>query len=396
MFVDVWWFILLPILFGLGWFAARLDSRMERSSNEVPSAYFKGLNFLLNEQPDKAIDAFVDVVQLDPETTDVHFALGNLFRRRGENERAIRVHKNLVDRGDLDESQREHALFELGRDYLKAGLLDRAEDAFNRLEGSPYRAAALDQRLKIAQMVRDWPQAIDLAEQLDRQPGESHQSVVAHFYCEQAAAVAATADVKEQAVPVIAASELLARAIEADPAHIRALLMRGEFALAKGDAAGAITAWNRAFETAPRYAALVAADWLEAHRLEGSLPAGIKVLEVIQEKEPSVDVLGALYKAIIAQRGEAAAISYLTAALTRQPSLLGYHQLVVAKGQNSEVGQGTELELGRQMMSRQVDRLSRYLCGHCGFSAQRYYWQCPGCTRWDSYSPRRVEELDRD
>jgi lipopolysaccharide biosynthesis regulator YciM len=172
---ESWWLLAIPLFFGLGWFAARVDLRNTPARRgELPDAYFRGLNFLLNEQPDKAIDAFIDVVKLDPETIELHFALGNLFRRRGETDRAIRVHLNLAQRGDLDAGQREHALYALGQDYLKAGLLDRAEETFDRLEGSRHAAAALSHRLEIAQMVRDWPLAISLAERLARDTGEDH------------------------------------------------------------------------------------------------------------------------------------------------------------------------------------------------------------------------------
>jgi len=144
---EFWWMLAIPLFFGLGWFASRADQRhAPKARGQLPDAYFRGLNFLLNEQPDKAIDAFIDVVKLDPETVELHFALGNLFRRRGETDRAIRVHLNLAERVSIDAQQREHALFELGQDYLRAGLLDRAEDAFNRLEGSRYAAAALRHR----------------------------------------------------------------------------------------------------------------------------------------------------------------------------------------------------------------------------------------------------------
>lgn len=398
MFVDVWWFVALPILFGLGWFAARLDNRMESVSSEVPDAYFKSLNYLLNEQPDKAIDSLVDVVKLDPETTDVHFALGNLFRRRGENERAIRVHKSLVDRSDLTDAQRQHALFELGQDYLKAGLLDRAEDAFNRLEGSDYRAAALDHRLKIAQTVRDWQQSIDLAERLDRQPGEAHQSMIAHFYCEQAAELmAASPDAASgQTSPDVAAAELLARAIEADPTHVRAQVMRGELAMQRGNADSAIQAWQRILDNTPRYAALFASQWLEAHRQLGQLEQGTAALEDVQEKSSSVDVLSALYAVHAKESGEEAALAYLKRSLARYPSLLGFQQLVQASRQGEAASEDGWATLGQQSLQAQADRLARYVCGHCGFSARRYYWQCPGCTRWDSYSPRRAEEVPRD
>jgi len=396
MFVDVWWFLVLPLLFGLGWFAARMDSK-ESASSKLPGAYFKGLNFLLNEQPDKAIDAFVDVVQLEPETVELHFALGNLFRRRGETERAIRVHKNLVERSDLTQDQREHALFELGQDYLKSGLLDRAEDAFNRLEGSQYRAAALDHRLQIAQMVRDWPQAIDLAEQLDRQAGESHHSQISHFYCEQAETLAAKASDGDTEAGSIAAAEALARAVEADPNHVRPLLIRGQLAWANEDADAALVAWERALKLKPQYASLIAQPWIDAHRSAGKIEQGIDALSTMQDAHPSVDVLTALYEATVAQKGEEAGTQYLKQALAKTPSLLGYEQLVNARVRSTEIQDSlrSEFELSQQLIKGQVGRLSRYVCGHCGFSARQYYWRCPGCTRWDSYTPRRAEELER-
>src|SRR5690606_40611144 len=152
MEIEFWWLLALPLFFALGWLAARIDIRqVVRESRALPRSYLNGLNFLLKEQPDKAIDAFIEAVRIDPQTIELHFALGSLFRRRGETDRAIRIHKNLVERSDLDGSQREHALFELGQDYLKAGLLDRAEDAFKRLEITRYGLQSLQHRLEIAQ-----------------------------------------------------------------------------------------------------------------------------------------------------------------------------------------------------------------------------------------------------
>ena len=137
---EFWWLIGFPIFFGLGWLAARIDiKQLLTESRNLPRSYFKGLNFLLNEQPDKAIEAFIEVVKVDPETVDLHFALGSLFRRRGETERAIRMHRNLLERSDLAADQRVQALFELGHDYLKAGLLDRAEEVFTKLRDSTQR-----------------------------------------------------------------------------------------------------------------------------------------------------------------------------------------------------------------------------------------------------------------
>ena len=386
MTLDAWWFLLVPVLFGMGWFAARLDRRNDTRRESLPGSYFKGLNFLLNEQHDKAIDAFVDVVRIEPETVELHFALGSLFRRRGETERAIRVHQNLVARNDITAEQREHALFELGQDYLKSGLLDRAEDAFNRLEGSQYRAAALQHRLQIAQMVRDWPEAIRLAELLDRDPGEVTRPQIAHFHCEMADALAAGKPGEGSAPPVPAslggAREALGRAAQAAPKHPRPGLRRGQLELADGHPAEAVEAFRRAFELDPRYAALVAEQWMQAHQQLGQTEAGTAELQKLQETTPSVDVLQTVYRAILDAEGQQAASDYLEKALRQAPSLLGYRQLLDARlADGNPAHNREEIELAQELIRRQADRLSRYLCSHCGFSARKFYWQCPGCSR---------------
>src|SRR5438132_12447653 len=141
--LEVWWLLILPLFFGMGWLAARIDIRhVIRESRALPVSYFQGLNFLLNEQPDKAIEAFNEVVKVNPETVELHFALGSLFRRQGELDRAIRLHQSLLERPDLPADKRTTALHEIGQDYQKAGLLDRAEEAFLKLEGTTFEATA--------------------------------------------------------------------------------------------------------------------------------------------------------------------------------------------------------------------------------------------------------------
>src|SRR5436190_13303267 len=184
---EYWWLLGLPLFFALGWMAARIDIRQIVSeSRTLPMSYFKGLNFLLNEQPDKAIEAFIEVVKVDPQTVELHFALGSLFRRRGELERAIRMHQNLVERPDLQQDQKLVALFELAQDYLKAGLLDRAEELFLKLEGTPHAEAALRFLLEIYEQEKDWHKAIIIAGKLENVTGRSHQKDIANFYCEMA------------------------------------------------------------------------------------------------------------------------------------------------------------------------------------------------------------------
>ncbi|MBL8574605.1 MAG: lipopolysaccharide assembly protein LapB, partial [Hyphomicrobiaceae bacterium] len=181
---DYWQLLLVPLFFGLGWGAARVDMRqVVHESRALPRSYFQGLNFLLNEQPDKAIDSFLEVAKVDSQTVELHFALGNLFRRRGETERAIRMHQNLIDRPDLEESVRLHALSELGQDFLKAGLLDRAEEIFNKLVGTSFEDDAKRNLLEIYQVEKEWQKAIDLAREM---PNLASQQQISEFFCELA------------------------------------------------------------------------------------------------------------------------------------------------------------------------------------------------------------------
>lgn len=414
MEIEPWWLLALPLLFSLGWLAARIDSRTAaRQSARMPDAYFRGLNFLLNEQPDKAIDAFVDVMKVDPETVELHFALGNLFRRRGETDRAIRVHASLEARSDLPRAQREHALYELGQDYLRAGLLDRAEDAFVRLQDSEYSASALRHRLEIAQMVRDWPRALDLAQQLRPGEGVDAAALLAHLHCEmaqqalgtvlnapetagQAAASAAlrsgeplTADGFEQAARHV---EL---ALQVSPRHPRTWLLKADLALARDDHEAALSAWRELARISPQHMGLIADRWLQEHERQGRLSEGLATLESMLGEPPPIDALRAMARTRARRDGIESASDWLRSMLTRQPSLLGLEQLLALRKDSAAQGtDASDFELAATLIHRQAARMGRFVCVHCGFKARRHYWQCPGCSRWDTYSPSRTEELD--
>ena len=186
---ELWWLLGFPLFFALGWLAARIDiKQLLLESRALPLSYFKGLNFLLNEQPDKAIEAFIEVVKVDPQTVELHFALGSLFRRRGEVERAIRMHQNLLDRPDLRGEQRLQALYELAQDFLKAGLLDRAEELFAKLEGTSFQQQGLRFLLEIFEQEKDWHKAIATSRRMDAVTGESSAKDIANYNCELAAA----------------------------------------------------------------------------------------------------------------------------------------------------------------------------------------------------------------
>lgn len=389
--IENWWLLAIPLFFVLGWLASRFEQRaVLRDKGRLPDAYSKGLNFLLNEQSDKAVDAFVDVVRIEPDAIETHFALGNLFRRRGETDRAIRVHQNLVERKNLPDEQRDHALFELGQDFLKAGLLDRAEDVFNRLEGTQYGPAALHHRLEITQMVRDWTAAIAIAERLERDFRENHRREIAHFHCELAQKRLAG---KEPGASTAARNQAEI-ALQVDSEHARAHLLRGQIAFQDSDFELAICAWEDLLRYSPAHLALVVVEWLGAHRAINKSAAGIEQAENLLSKHPSSDIFAALAEAKAAENGAEAAQIWAEQQLRKTPSLLGLEKLLALRAQSAPNEQHGDMELIQKMIQAQARRLSRYVCNHCGFKARQFYWQCAGCNRWDTYAPKRSEELE--
>ncbi len=385
---EFWWLIAFPIFFGLGWLAARIDIKhLVTESKSVPRTYFKGLNFLLDEQPDKAIEAFIEVVKVDPETVDLHFALGSLFRRRGETDRAIRMHKNLLERSDLAPEQRLQAMFELGQDYLKAGLLDRAEEVFTRLRNGPRRLDALKLLFEIHQQEKEWPKAIEIARDLERETGQSWQKEIAEFHCE-IAGVEATHSRPESA------RAALAEALKANRKCVRASIQLGDLAAAAGAHEEAIEHWKRVETQNPAFLALVAHRLLKSFQAVGEPAAGLTLLRGYLAAYPSLDLLDVAFQSTLAAEGPEAAYQLVRDELRRTPTLLGLDKLLQAQLLTAPADRRHDLELVRSLVQGQTQRLARYRCEHCGFRARQFYWQCPACMSWETFPPRRTEEFD--
>ncbi|RSZ46243.1 MULTISPECIES: lipopolysaccharide assembly protein LapB [unclassified Variovorax] len=387
-FDPSWLLISLPVAFVLGWLASRFDIRQLKLENrQAPKAYFRGLNFLLNEQQDQAIDAFIEAVQNDPDTQELHFALGNLFRRRGEYQRAVRVHEHLLGRGDLSRSDRERAQHALAQDFLRAGLLDRAEAALQKLEGTRYENEARLALLAIYERSREWAQAADVAQKLDESDQASYSTRRAHHLCEQATERVAAGDLP-------GAAKLLAQAVELAPQAPRPAIDTANLQLRKGEANAAFDTLTALSDTAPLalplYAATLQQAAVAAHR-------EAEALELLQRRyveSPSIDVL----EALMALGGKPSATTeepnptprdgYI-AHLAQHPSLVAASRWLA--------GEKFEHEQFHPQVQRALDQatrpLMRYRCAACGFEAHQYFWHCPGCQAWDSYPPRRVEEL---
>jgi len=366
----------LPIAFVLGWLSSRLDLRQLRIENrQAPKAYFKGLNFLLNEQQDQAIDAFIEAVQKDPDTSELHFALGNLFRRRGEYERAVRVHEHLLSRGDLSRADRQRAQYGLALDFLKAGLLDRAEDALRKLEGTPYDPQALPALLAIYERTRDWAQASEIARKLEAIGQGNFAARQAHYLCEQAASAAPGE-----------AQRLLREAMQVAPDAPRPGLDLAALQRRSGDAAAAFQTLTRVADTAPSAMPLVARPLTEAAVACAKQAQALTILQRSYAESPSLDVLDA----IAALQGESpAARDWYVRHLEHEPSLVAATKWLAGEKLEHEQFHARV----QNALDQAVKPLTRYRCAACGFEAKQHFWQCPGCQAWDSYSPRRVEEL---
>jgi len=379
---DLQWLLWgLPLAFGLGWLASRLDVRQwKREQRSAPKAYFQGLNLLLNEQQDKAIDAFIEAVQQDPDTSELHFALGNLFRRRGEYERAVRVHEHLLKRGDLPLAERQRAQHGLAQDFMKAGLFDRAEAAWQALEGTAYDTEARLALLTLHERSHDWRSAVDDASKLERSGTGTYTSRIAHYWCE----LALEADAAGRGSDADAAL-LHARGIA--PQAARPLVQAGLRAARLGQPAEALTHWHQLLSTAPASFSLVAEDFASASVAVGRAAEATAALQAHYALSPSLDVLRAL---ALTDPDPARQAQRLTAHLERQPSLSAARAVLALHTTAATPG---ELALVEGALAAAAKPLQRYRCAACGFEAQHYFWQCPGCLNWDTYPPQRLEDL---
>jgi lipopolysaccharide biosynthesis regulator YciM len=376
-----WLLIALPVAFALGWVASRFDLRqVRRDGREAPKAYFKGLNLLLNEQHDKAIDAFIEAVQRDPDTTELHFGLGNLFRRRGDFERAVRVHQHLLERADLKAVDRHRAQHALAEDFMKAGLFDRAEAAYKALEGTAFDGEARLALLSLHERARDWRAATSVASELERQGSGSFATRIAHYACE----LALQADAQGQPQQ---ADQELRRALEAAPLAVRPMLLAGQRLAHAGDHAGALQQWDQMLAQHPAAWPLVATDYARSAACLADGSTARERLRAAYAVEPDIDLLQArLELEGTPQQRQRLLLDHLQ----RQPTLAAAAKVLELPPAQWDA---TTAEQLRQVVAAAARPLQRYRCAACGFEAHHYFWQCPGCQGWDTYPPRRMDSL---
>ncbi|MHB8414240.1 MAG: lipopolysaccharide assembly protein LapB [Acidiferrobacteraceae bacterium] len=378
---DLVW-LLLPLAAASGWYAAKRDARASEADFELPSAYFKGLNFLLNEQPDKAIEVFIQVLEVNSETVETHLALGNLFRRRGEVERAIRIHQNLIARPSLDKQQRCQALLELGQDYMKAGLFDRAENLFLELaEVRVHNEQALRFLANIYQQEREWENAIVTSRKLERASSKSYDDVIAQYYCE-------LAEDLFRAKNFSGARDFVKKAFAADRKCVRASILLGNIEAAEGRHREATRAWRRIEEQDPRYLGEVAACTAESYRMLGDEEGMFVYFDGVVQRHGDPASMMELAGIIERRDGPKVAEEFLLSWQHRRPSVAGLLRLIQLNLTHAEDDmRKQDLKILHSLVVRLAERHKGYTCYECGFTAKSLYWHCPGCQRWNTVKP---------
>jgi len=385
-FSNLIW-LLLPLAAASGWYLASRGGAHRRGEPPTLSKdYFKGLNYLLNEQPDKAIDVFIAMLEVESDTIETQLALGNLFRRRGEVDRAIRIHQNLITHSALGDEQRSLAALELGMDYMRSGLFDRAERLFKSLlDSGTHTKKALSQLLDIYQQEQDWDKAIACAREIETRCKEDMGRITAQFYCEWAQQCELQGQTAE-------AVRLLQRGLEVDPGCARASLMEGRIAEASSDTRAAVMAFKRIEHQDPSVLVQALPHLLECYRSLGQSNELIAYLQTLVAKKFDVHILLMLADLIAEERGIEAAISYLSEELNRRPSLRGLNQMLKYSNAHGAALSKPQLTVLSDYVGRLLRHRSNYQCQHCGFLAKTHHWQCPTCKHWNSMRP--VDDLD--
>jgi len=388
---EFWWLLALPLFFSLGWLAARVDlKQLLAESTALPAAYFKGLNFLITNQHDKAIEAFTEAVQANTDSLELHFALGSLFRRRGEVDRAIHLHLNLLEKKDLEPQQRTAVTAELAQDYLKAGLLDRAEELFESLHDDRYRQPALRALLEIYVREREWQRAIKAATELERLSGIPFRIEISHYYCELAVSSKLANDAHT-------ARFELEHALNANKNCVRANVLLGDIEVEAGAHKAAISVWKRIEFQKPEYLGLIAPKLLNSYRALGQINEGLQLLQGYLQTYKLPSLLNVLYEATLAEEGAESAAKLARTELIKKPSLTTLDQLLQARAiveTNHNNGQ-QDTQLMQQAVRHAIGNRSAYYCEQCGFKAKHHHWQCPACNAWEALPAEPSESANK-
>ncbi len=375
--------LLLPVAAVSGWLAGRRNcaGKAERGCTDIPADYLKGMNYLLNEQPDKAIDTFIQMLDVDSNTVETHLALGALFRRRGEVDRAIRIHQNLIARPTLKKEERTQALFELGQDYMRAGLLDRAETLLSELaERDTRHHSALKLLLDIYQQEKEWQNAIQVAKRYEGRTGEDLSVPIAEFYCELAEQVRARGE-------PLRALKLLKKALGEHRGCVRASLLEADIELAAGDARAALRAAQRVEQQDPAFVSEALPLIKQSYQMLGRRNEFERYLRRLLTAQGGIAVVLELATLIQESEGEEAAERFVTDYLKNTPSVFGIERLIDLNLERVKDEVRDKLLILKKVTADVLENKPIYQCQHCGFNGRTLHWQCPGCKHWNTVKP---------
>lgn len=375
--------LMLPFAAFSGWYASRASQRKSnnKSSSTIPHDYFVGLNFLVNEQPDKAVDVFVKLLEVDSETVETHLALGSLFRRRGEIERATRIHQNLIARPNLSRDMRMQSLLELGQDYLAAGVFDRAERIFQEVVASgEYAVASLGYLLDIYQQQRNWNQAIDVAQRFEVANHQSMAVPIAHYYCELASHQVTAGDTEQ-------AYRYLRKALATNKLCARASMLLGSLELHNQRFKVAIRYFKQVAVQDPEYLTEVLLPLERCYVALNNKDDFMPYLYTCLENYPRISIVLLLADRIGQQQGDQAAAEFIAAQLQQNPSIRGLNRLIQLHVQRADHNARANLQVLEHLTAKLLEDKPVYRCGQCGFSAKTLHWFCPGCRTWSTIKP---------
>ncbi len=377
-------FLLLPVAAASGWIAGRKKYLKSSTSyvDEVAPEYYKGLRYLINEQPDKAIEVFLRLLEVDKDTVEVHLALGNLFRRRGEVDRAIRIHQNLIARPVLSNEQRAQSLLELGVDYLRSGLLDRAEDFFRGLLDTTYRTRAARYLVEIYEAEMDWDKAMECARIWLHDDTENLNRRIAHYYCHKAEEKFGENDLKT-------VRQFLKQALKQDPDSVHVSLLEGRLEMEEENYRAAIRAFRRIEKQNPEFIGEVLNDMKRCYRELDRTQDFLEYLHQLPSSETGVNHVIEMSDLIQENEGVESAIRFLVGRIEQLPSAKMLDRLVDLSLLTEDDHHRSKLKCFKRLTEKLVEVGTTYKCNYCGYNARKLYWQCPGCKHWDTVKPVR-------
>ncbi|PIT17826.1 lipopolysaccharide assembly protein LapB [Snodgrassella alvi] len=380
--------ILLPVFFAMGWFAARVDMRtVLKQAKAIPEGFYKSLDALVERKSAVAVRELAEVVDQQNDarqsTYELHLTLGKLYRQRGENDKAITLHQRLLELPETIAERRDTLMFELGQDYQAAGLVDRAEQILvGLLNGSKARQAR-QILLNIYQQDRDWEKAIKLAEELST-GDQTYQFEIAQFYCELAQLALYQSEYNK-------AREYIFQALAVNRKCSRANMILGDVELKQQNYQAAIDAYSAIEKQNYEYLSLVGERLYDAYDGLQKAADGIEVLIGFAQTFPQLDLSGVIYEKSLPVFGEDRAREIVIDLVRRRPTLTGTYRLLGVLQTNINPKWKVDVDMMRSVVGMQMQKSVMYRCRHCHFKSQVYFWHCPACNKWETFTPNRID-----